>query len=354
MIRALLMLGLLATSASAEDVTTDAFGVFPSALLESRENWAGYRTTTGGASSVQRPSDADAVVLFVGPKSIVAGIEPGHAVALVLDGHGNLLHGVSTEFELGFGDTIKVETRLGIANHLFRPPPESGAFLAGASVDGIQSARADYRVTAHLATVQPAALPNFESVLQETFGNVATVPLVDAYGNTVDDGVGLSVVLTDSDGTSSFLHSVVRDGAAQATVLSRNISGSISGKFALAGRQSDNIALEIDRLVIADVGDLAVWSEPDINAVRVQIGPLQTDRGYLAPDGTPAHVDIVGRSGLSASAAGWVLDGYLAFTMPLPAEADPFKLTLSVSDNSHEATVALTSPPENDRIRGAE
>ena len=121
MIPLLLMLSLLATGASAQDVTADAFGVFPSSQLEGRGKWAGYRATSGGEVLVQGAGDADAAVLFVGPKSIVAGIEPGHAVALVLDVHGNMLDGVSTDFELGFGDTIKVETRLGIASHLFQP-----------------------------------------------------------------------------------------------------------------------------------------------------------------------------------------------------------------------------------------
>ena len=97
MIRAFLIFCLFASAAYAQNVTTDAFGVLPSSELESRRDWAGYRATSGGEVVIQSAQNADAALLFVGPKSIVAGVEPGHAATLVLDAFGNIVDGGLTE-----------------------------------------------------------------------------------------------------------------------------------------------------------------------------------------------------------------------------------------------------------------
>ena len=82
MIRAICIFIVLANSVSAQDLTTDAFGILPSSDMGDRENWAGLRVTSGGVAHVQDAGAASAALLFVGPKSIVAGVEPGHAAVL--------------------------------------------------------------------------------------------------------------------------------------------------------------------------------------------------------------------------------------------------------------------------------
>lgn len=354
MSRVILFLILLAFPLRAQELSTDAFGIFPSAQMGERANWAGYRETSDGSMHFQQPREADAAILFVGPKSIIAGIEPGHAVALALDAHGNMLDGVATEFSLGFGDEVEVETQFGIASHLFRPPPVAQGYLAGATIADVQSARADYRVTAHLATVQLWPLPNADPLLQENFGSIATERLSDAYGNVVEDGVGLSILLDQPNGAKTLLSSVVRDGAARATILSRDIAGPVTGQLALAGNQAGGIRMRVDQLLITDPGNLLIWPQPDIDAINLHIGPIQTNRGYVVPDGTSVEVKVAGSSSQVAAAEGWALDGHVSFILPLSASAEPFKVSLMVLGSAFEAILPVSKPPRDLVVRGAE
>jgi len=354
MIRAICIFIVLANSVSAQDLTTDAFGILPSSDMGDRENWAGLRVTSGGVAHVQDAGAASAALLFVGPKSIVAGVEPGHAAVLALDVFGNTLNGAPARFALGYGDDIEVQTRFGIGDTLFTPPPMAGGLLAGATVDGVQSARADYRVTANLAAMRPLARPYDGNILPETFVSIATQPLRDTFGNLVDDGVGLSLLLSEQSGAVTLLAGVVRDGSAQSTLLTRDISGAVTGQIVLAGTASDGLQIFVDPLVMADPGDIVIWSEPSIHAVHLRIGPMQTDKGYLVPDGTYAEVSVTAQDGLTAFASGWVLDGYLSFTLPLLQETAPFDIVLLVGGNRETASVTVSQPPESLTIRGIE
>lgn len=350
----LVLLIIWSLPAAAQDYTTDAFGVLPTDALGDRANWAGLREGSDNTRHIQQAGESDAAILFVGPKSIVAGIEPGHAVVIGLDEFGNMLDGVQTQFALGFGDIVRTETQFGIGHRLFRPPPKAGEFLAGATVGEVQSSRADYRVTAHLATVQPKTLPIESRQKPETFGSIATEPLTDSYGNLVDDGVGLNMILTDLAGEMSLFSAIVRDGAAQATVLSRNIAGPISGRIALAGTEVGGLRFDIDELLLQATSDVLAWPEDSIEAIHLRLGPLQTSEGYLVPDGTLATIDIVGREDQHSNASSWVLDGYVAFTLPLPPEAAPFELTLNIAGNVAWQRISLSEPPRDEQIRGAE
>ena len=349
-----LALLLTAQMASAQDVTTDAFGILPTMQLGERANWAGLRQSPNGGGTLHEATSTDAVILFVGPKSIVAGIEPGHAVALGLDVFGNMVGRAQTDFNLGFGQTFSVETHDGIADVLFTPPPQAGVFLAGAEIDGVQSARADYRVTAHLATVQPQFANVAANVLPETFGEIATTQLADAYGNIVDDGVGLSFILIDDTGATTFIPSVVSDSVASSVLLARGLSGPITGQLTLAGSATDDLSFEVDEMVLVDVGTFAIWAEPAIDAVQIRLGPLATSNGYLVPDGTAGLVEVTAVSGARLSAQGWVLDGYLSFVLMLSPNAGPFEVSLTIAKTQVFRSVGLSSPPQNLIIWGAE
>ena len=354
MIRLPLALVLTTQMAAAQDFTTDAFGILPTAQLGDRANWAGLRQSPVGGETMQAAEPADAVIFFVGPKSIVAGDEPGHAVALGLDVHGNMVSEAQAEVRLGYGPNVTVNTLDGIASVLFTPPPQAGVFLAGVEIGGVQSARADYRVTADLATVLPRFAESETLVLSETFGEVRTAPLTDAYGNSVDDGVGVSFVLTDETGTTTFLPSVVREDAARSIVLARDIAGSQTGQLALAGTSAGGLNLTVDDMLIEDAGTFVVWAEPSINAVRIRLGPLATPNGYLVPDGTAAQVDMVASDGTRRSAQGWVLDGFVTFGLLLSPSAAPFDVSLAIAGSKVNRTVDLSSPPTNLTIRGVE
>ncbi len=354
MMRLVITLIVLASGTAAQEVTTDAFGVVPTADLGERANWAGLRTTSTGGAMTQKPKAVDAAILFVGPKSIVAGIEPGHAVAIGLDVFGNMVDDVPTEFVLGTGEESNITSQDGIADLLFTPPPRSGVFLAGADVGGVQSSRADYRVTAHLATVQPKFAADNNAVLPETFAQISTDVLLDSYGNIVDDGVGLVTILEDGNGLTTLLPTVVRDGAAQSNLLTRDLSGDVFGSVALAGTRAEGLRFAIQDMVLTDAGAFAIWAEPSINAVHLRIGPMETDAGYLVPDGTSVAVDIVARDRTRQTVAGWVLDGYVSFLLSVAPDSAPFDVALQVGANSVERRVDVAAQPENLTVRGAE
>ena len=258
MIRLSLLLGLLAGAVAAQEVTTDAFGILPTAHLGDRHHWAGLRQTSTGGVFVQSAGPTDAAILFVGPKSIVAGQEPGHAVAFGLDVHGNMVDGVPVQFVLGFGTPVEVITESGIADVLFTPPPRAGVLLAGADLGGVQSARADYRVAADLATVRPRFDTDEAPSVPETFGIISTEPLIDVYGNSVDDGVGLNVILSDEAGNATFLPAVTRNGSASSVLLARDLSGDVTGALALAGTGTDGLTFVIEDMVVEDAGSFLI------------------------------------------------------------------------------------------------
>ena len=353
MIRLLIPFLLWANLGHAQGITTDAFGVVPTDQLRQRENWAGLRVFSDGGAVVQPAAAPDAAIVFAGPKSIVAGAEDGHVAVIGMDVYGNMVDGAATRFELGFGATRAATSTEGIAHLRFRPPPQAGVLLAGATIGGVQSARADYRVTAQLATVQPAMVPNGQTILPETFAALATQPLTDAYGNIVDDGVGLNMLMRAPDGTTTLLPAVVRDAAAHSTLLARDVAGPLQGHAVLAGRESDDFALALEALTLADVGVFHIWPAESIDAVRLRLGPLQTNRGYLVTDGTKGQVFVTSANGDKAQASGWVLDGYLQFTLPLSPLSGPFDITLTIPGNVWSERVLIGSAPENATIRGA-
>ena len=95
MLRHAVLMILAASPLRAQGTVSDAFGILPAAALSpERAAWAGLRS--GDAPQTVAPAPADTVLLFIGPKSLVAGAEDGHAVALAVDRHGNLAAATST------------------------------------------------------------------------------------------------------------------------------------------------------------------------------------------------------------------------------------------------------------------
>ena len=90
MLRLTLALCLIASASSAEDIHIDGFGVLPtSGLTNERLSWSGV---TGLAKqSVIDHGEVDRLHVLAGPKSLVAGRDKGHVVALAVDEFGNLV-----------------------------------------------------------------------------------------------------------------------------------------------------------------------------------------------------------------------------------------------------------------------
>lgn len=354
MIRIVFCLMLGVSSAQAGDYTADAFGVVPTDRLGTRAGWAGVQTGPDASSKVQPAGPAAAALLFVGPKSIVAGIEDGHAVAVGLDALGNLVDGADARFELGFGAPAVTQASHGIADILFRPPVTAKGWLAGAEIDGVQTARADYRVTSYLATVQPGMSLAPGRVLPDSLASLSSILMMDRFGNTVEDGVGLTLLLEGESGATSFLVPVTRDGVARATLMSRSLSGDLQGRLALAGNEVAGTAIEIERMQVDSLGAPVVWPVPEIAAVQLRIGPLETADGYLVPDGTQGKVVMSNAEGEQHAATGWVLDGHLLFAFPVSPDSGPFDVAFEIAETRLTQRIGVTAPPGNLIIRGAE
>ena len=89
MFRLITLFALIGSPSLAESYVSDGFGIVPAeALSDERAAWAGLRI--GDKADVVPAGEPASILLFVGPKALVAGKDEGHAVALVFDAQGNL------------------------------------------------------------------------------------------------------------------------------------------------------------------------------------------------------------------------------------------------------------------------
>ena len=363
-----LICGLWPLHLFAQAVTTDAFGIVPGVMPEgSRQHWAGLRGHETGAERVAPDTAAASAILFAGPKSVVAGKEDEHVVVLALDRHGNMLDGASVRFSIAPQEPVTRVTQKGIGDVRFRPDTRAGAYLAGADLgtdleegaDGepqgaVQSARADYNVTADLASVAPRLVAPEAEIGAEIFSDLVTEPLADRFGNRVEDGVGPSVLLRGGDGRYTLLSAPVSDGVAQAVILTRDVAGLLQGALALGGQVSAQTPVRVAAPALDGPPGLVVWPLPSLDAVMVRVGPMATDAGYVLTDGSPVRLEVTDKTGGGITTSGWALDGFVSLMLPLSPGGAPFDVTVSTAFGGTRQTVPLTEPPEGQTIRGAE
>lgn len=349
MLRFAIFLSVLAAPLAAQDLVSDAFGILPAeALSKDRAAWAGLRT--GDVPVVTNAGEADALLIFVGPKALVAGRDDGHAVALAFDAFGNLVQGARAGFALETNGLIGADVRDGIADVLFRPDPVAGTFAAGVSIGDLQSPRALYLVTADLASVVPAIEPtaNLEA---ETISTFSSTELRDRYGNVVEDGTGTTLTLSHDDGSTTLLSAPVREARSKAMMLVRDIGAGGSLRLDLA---TADVSVEVgfEALTGASPTDVLVWAMDDIGAIGLRIGPVTTGAGFLLTDGSPVEVTVTW-GGDSVGTLGWLRDGYFEAVLRRPSgDASVEVVFTSALGSQTRGVKVLEAAPSS--IRGVE
>lgn len=340
----------LPATVDAGEFIADAFGLVPAdALSETRATWSGLRTS-GETQETIDPDKPFAVLVFVGPKSLVAGKDDGHAVALVLDASGNpVTDDIATEFTIGSNDRGTVRTRYGIADLLFTPDPSAGILTIGATIGRVQSPRALVRVTADLQSVSPEILPPAMPVPVETLATLATAPIFDQYGNPVEDGVSANWVLQHEDGRWTIQTGTTIDEVAEVDFMARDVSTDAVAAASVASRVSEFAPVSILNTKAAFDHGIRIWEVDGLDAVSVQVGPITTDSGYLLNDGAGIELVVQSASGRSEQQAGWIRDGYFQTMLPLEANDGPFAVTVTTVLGSKDQLVPIGDVPPDVR-----
>lgn len=327
----LLIFALAAAPADAGTYTADAFGLVPGAgETDVRDAWSGLRSDDDATSTVP-PGSPERILIVVGPKSIVAGKDEGHAVALVVDRLGNpVADGTPVRFVIGT-EIVDVLTRDGIADHLFQAPPLAQEIIVGASTADRQSTRAMVRVVPDIGSIRPELARTDVAVPHEAFFEVETSDLRDRYGNAAEDGTAVTVTLRHANGSHSQATAAASKGAASARFLSRDIAGATSVDAALGRNRSPAGALSIASPRPLGLPEAILTPLPDIDAMRFAIGPFMTDGGHALPDGAPVVIEVAGSDGRTHSVSTWMRDGYASAMLPVP-------------DVTRIETLSVTSP----------
>lgn len=339
----------LPVGACAQDFVSDAFGMYRAdGDAGARASWSGVAGTQGGGQVTVEAGDIDALLFFLGPKSLVAGRDKGHAVAIAVDEWGNLIADGTTG-ELVLGDlTVAVETRRGIADHLFQPQPLAGQFLAGLSMGDQQTSRAEFRVTSDLSSVKPAIAETGDQPLtRETFHLIATSDLSDRFGNSIEDGVALQMLIDLAGGTTTRLTAMTREGLALSTFLTRDVEGAGNVRATLGHITSTSAPVTIRDMGVAGPLAARAFALPDIEALRIRLGPFLTDAGYALNDGAQVRIGVRSGTGRFLEIDGWVRDGY--FETILTMDQSDLPATLAVHTLLGVQTIDL-SADDLDRI----
>ena len=329
---------LLAGSAMAEPVVTDGFGILPARLLgPDRAAWSD--AATGGAAA--EPGDPATVLLFAGPKLLVAGRDRAHLVALALDPHGNLVaDGLAALFTVADRpQPVDAPTRNGIADILYLPPPKAARMTVGVRIGDRQSPPADMAVTADLSQLVPTIRPPQTASLRSELVAVESLPLSDRYGNVVPDGIAMDLTLLGPEG-AALATPVTLAGRAQTALVPRDMQGAHEAQLALGAQQGPVAPIDFGRLVPLAAPPILAWALGDLDLTVLRIGPVGTLQGHLMPDGTPVRVTTEG-----ASASGWLRDGQVDLQLPrLPGDG-PFALRLDLPGLSERRQVVPGLPP---------
>ncbi|WP_103255624.1 hypothetical protein [Tabrizicola aquatica] len=314
----------LAGTAASQTLIADAFGLYDPTSAPGRQSWAGW--TSAGLVAAAGP---DRVLILAGPKSLVAGKDPGHVVALVLDRHGNLVADGTPASVTVDGTPFPTPTRGGIADLLVPPMTRAGEVFAGATAGDRQSPKAMLGVTADLASVAPALEKVQSNVTGETFFEIASAKLTDRFGNPLPEGTAASVILQHEDGSHSVAYGLALQDRIGARFIARDIAGPATAQLALGSRTSDETGLAI--LAPQPVGrpNLEVTALPLVAAVDVRLGPFLTTDGYTLNDGAPVTLALALGDGTTITEAGWIRDGEVSLTLPIAPGTGVTAVTLT-------------------------
>lgn len=306
---------LLALPARAEPLLPDAFGLYDPATAGDRTLWSGL----SGPTQVT-PGPPARIAIFAGPKSLVAGRDPGHVVAIILDQAGNLVADGTPAMLTVAGSRLAVRTEAGIAHSLVRPGTRAGDLFIGVTAGDRQSPKAILSVVADIGSIRPEMSPPPPSPQAETVFELTSTPLSDRFGNPAPDGIGATLLLAHADGSHSLGFGQALGNELRAQFIARDISGPAEARFALGSHASAPLPLTITAPALA--GRPAIFLEPlpDIAALRVTLGPFQTTKGYALSDGAAVSVTLRLQDGSRLGETAFIQDGSVAFLLPL---ADP-------------------------------
>lgn len=330
-----LMAGLAAMSVKAQEVSyvSDAFGLMPvSAMQETpRMKWSGAREVIAAHGAdirreVETAAQTDTLLLFVGPKSPVAGKDDVHAVAVALDTFGNLVSNeTGVAFAFSSGRRFVTDTRFGVANEVFLPTPRTGSVHAGATSDARQSARGTFRVVPDLASMDVQLVPPGRVFPREAFAEIETDVLQDQFGNPVGDGVNVQLLGSMIDGGYTLANGSTVAESAKLRLLTRAMGPQGQFQATLTNQRSAAITLETAKLSTSQAPDVWAQALAPIGALQLSIGPFLSDTGFMLHDGTPVRVSVRFRGNRRVTLNGWLRDGYFEALVPggstsLPAD----------------------------------
>lgn len=314
---------LVSNSALAETLVSDAFGLYdPATTAPERRDWAGW--TDGSTAAVIAPQGPDRLLIFAGPKSIVAGKDPGHVVAIVVDRSGNLVADGTAALVSIDGAPVATETAGGIAHLLLPPRTKAEDFFVGVTAGDRQSPQAMLSIVADLASAKPSLAGPLPDVASDTAFEIRSAPLTDQYGNPVPHGTGASIVLQHADGSYSLGMGLALQDSALIRFIARDIPGPAMATMVLGAQASERLPLSIRAPKPAGLPALELAPLPDIGALRVTFGPFLTTDGYALADGAQVTVTAGLSDGTQVTDAAWAQDGEISLMLPI---ADPSSVT---------------------------
>ncbi|MCU0826162.1 MAG: hypothetical protein MUE52_01850 [Tabrizicola sp.] len=326
--------------AVADPLVSDAFGLFdPSRTAPERHAWAGWRETGRPVA----PDAPDVLVIFAGPKSMVAGKDPGHVVGIVLDRFGNLVADGTPALATVAGTPTPIVTRGGIAELLVSPQTLAGELPVGLGAGARQSPKAILGVTADIASIQPrieGPLPLAQAEAEFTFH---TEPMTDRFGNPAPDGTALTSILRHANGSFSLAQTSALQNRALARFIARDIPGAATAVLTLGNRTSADLPLVIAAPRAVGFPVLEAIDLPRIAAVRLTVGPFLTSDGYALADGAQVVVEAGLPHGETVRETAWVVDGEATLLLPFPARTPVVRLSVISPLGPMDLTQAWTA-----------
>lgn len=345
---------LLAGPASAEALVSDAFGLYdPATSAPERRDWAGW--TDGPTATVVAPQEPDRLVIFAGPKGLVAGKDPGHVVAIVVDRVGNMVADGTAASVTISGVSTATETTGGIADLLLQPRSKAEALFVGVTAGQRQSPQAMLSIVADIDSIRPGLAGPLSGVASDTAFEVRSAPLADQYGNPVPQGTGASVLLQHADGSYSLAQGLTLQDRALIRFISRDVPGLASATMIIGAHSSHPARVLVTAPAPAGLPAQELERLPEIGALRLTLGPFLTTDGYALSDGAEVTVTANLADGLQVSDRAWVQDGEISILLPI---GDPSAVTrlsvlsplgpmdLTAGWRSGEALAPATTEPQ--------
>jgi hypothetical protein len=263
-------------------------------------------------------------VIFAGPKSLVAGKDPGHVVAIVVDRFGNLVADGTAASVTVSGAATATVTKGGIADLLLQPRTKAEDLFVGVTAGQRQSPQAMLGIVADIASIRPGLAGPLSDVASDTSFEVRSAPLADQYGNPVPQGTGASVLLRHTDGSYSLAPGAALHDSALTRFIARDIPGLASATMTLGTHSSPTAPILIKTPAPAGLPALELERLPEIGALRLTLGPFLTRDGYALADGAEVTVTAGLADGLQVSDHTWAQDGEISLLLPI---SDPSAVT---------------------------